>query len=223
MAIGLGKIMGFTFPENFNNPYISKSITEFWRRWHITSGAWMRDYLYIPLGGSRRGFFRNYANLWLVFIVSGLWHGAAWNFVAWGVFHGLFLVLDKLFLLKALNRIPKLIAILFTFIISMLGWVLFRIEDFSSAMDYYAVLFTGPMDFSQIAISSYQITVMLIAVFFSFVTVFKGGIKLELRSLKESLGIKQIAVKFATSLLLLAISIAWLTTSSFNPFIYFRF
>jgi alginate O-acetyltransferase complex protein AlgI len=223
MAIGLGKIMGFSFPENFNNPYVSKSITEFWRRWHITLGAWMRDYLYIPLGGNKRGVFRNYANLWLVFLVSGLWHGAAWNFVAWGAFHGIFLVFDKLFLLKFLNRIPKLIAISFTFIISMLGWVIFRIEDFNSALDYYSILFTGSWDFSQIAISSQQATVLSFAILFSFITLFKFGSRFEFHSLSESSSIKQNTLKFVTTLCLLAVSLAWLTTSSFNPFIYFRF
>lgn len=223
MAIGLGKIMGFSFPENFNNPYVSKSITEFWRRWHITLGAWMRDYLYIPLGGNKRGVFRNYANLWLVFLVSGLWHGAAWNFVAWGAFHGIFLVFDKLFLLKFLNRIPKLIAISFTFIISMLGWVIFRIEDFNSALDYYSILFTGSWDFSQIAISSQHATVLSFAILFSFITLFKFGSRFEFHSLSESSSIKQNTLKFVTTLCLLAVSLAWLTTSSFNPFIYFRF
>jgi alginate O-acetyltransferase complex protein AlgI len=223
MAIGLGKIMGFSFPENFNNPYVSKSITEFWRRWHITLGAWMRDYLYIPLGGNKRGVFRNYANLWLVFLVSGLWHGAAWNFVAWGAFHGIFLVFDKLFLLKFLNRIPKLIAISFTFMISMLGWVIFRIEDFNSALDYYSILFTGSWDFSQIAISSQQATVLSFAILFSFITLFKFGSRFEFHSLSESSSIKQNTLKFVTTLCLLAVSLAWLTTSSFNPFIYFRF
>ena len=223
MAIGLGKMMGFSFPENFNNPYVSKSITEFWRRWHITLGAWMRDYLYIPLGGNKRGVFRTYANLWLVFLVSGLWHGAAWNFVAWGAFHGMFLVFDKLFLLKFLNRIPKLIAISFTFIISMLGWVIFRIEDFHSALDYYSILFTGSGDFSQIAISSHQATVLSFAILFSFITLFKFGSRFEFYSLSESSSIKQNTLKFVTTLCLLAVSLAWLTTSSFNPFIYFRF
>jgi alginate O-acetyltransferase complex protein AlgI len=223
MAIGLGKIMGFSFPENFNNPYVSKSITEFWRRWHITLGAWMRDYLYIPLGGNKKGFFRNYANLWLVFLVSGLWHGAAWNFVAWGAFHGLFLVLDKLFLVKVLDRVPKLVAILLTFIISMLGWVIFRIEDFSSALDYYSILFTGSFDFSQIIISNFQVSVLIIAIIFSFISLFKIGRRLEFHALKESFSIKQNALKFVTTLCLLAVSLAWLTTSSFNPFIYFRF
>jgi alginate O-acetyltransferase complex protein AlgI len=215
--------MGFSFPENFNNPYVSKSITEFWRRWHITLGAWMRDYLYIPLGGNKRGVFRNYANLWLVFLVSGLWHGAAWNFVAWGAFHGIFLVFDKLFLLKFLNRIPKLIAISFTFMISMLGWVIFRIEDFNSALDYYSILFTGSWDFSQIAISSQQATVLSFAILFSFITLFKFGSRFEFHSLSESSSIKQNTLKFVTTLCLLAVSLAWLTTSSFNPFIYFRF
>jgi len=105
MAIGMGRIMGFKFPENFNNPYVSRSITEFWRRWHMTLGSWMRDYLYIPLGGSRvKTKRRMYFNLWFVFLASGLWHGAAWNFVIWGAFHGFFLILDKLFFLKLSNK-----------------------------------------------------------------------------------------------------------------------
>ncbi|MCD4735918.1 MAG: MBOAT family protein, partial [Bacteroidales bacterium] len=110
MAIGLGRMMGFDFPENFRNPYISQSITEFWRRWHITLGKWMRDYLYIPLGGNRGSGMRTYFNLWVVFLISGLWHGAAWNFVLWGVFHGFFLVMERLFLLKFYVRAGKFVS-----------------------------------------------------------------------------------------------------------------
>tara|TARA_R110002050_G_scaffold251566_1_gene389815 strand:+ start:1213 stop:2631 length:1419 start_codon:yes stop_codon:yes gene_type:complete len=223
MAIGLGMMMGFNFPENFNNPYISKSITEFWRRWHITLGAWMRDYLYIPLGGNRKGLFRNYLNLWLVFFISGLWHGAAWNFIAWGVFHGFFLVLDKLFLIRFLKRIPSFISIFFTFFVTMLGWVIFRIEDFSQALDYYTVLFTGSIDFSQIVLTKQQIVVLGFAFLFSFISLLPWAKKLESSSLSESTEGGQNLLKFGLSIILLVLSLAWLTSSNFNPFIYFRF
>jgi alginate O-acetyltransferase complex protein AlgI len=108
MAIGIGRMIGFQFPENFNNPYIARSITEFWQRWHITLGRWMRDYLYIPLGGNRVKPARLYANLWTVFLLSGFWHGAAWNFIAWGAFHGLFLIVDRLLWLRISRRLALL-------------------------------------------------------------------------------------------------------------------
>ena len=135
MAIGLGRLMGFQFPENFNNPYVSRSITEFWQRWHITLGRWMRDYLYIPLGGNRVAPSRLYLNLWTVFILSGFWHGAAWTFVAWGAFHGLFLVLDRLFLLRVYQRLGAL-SIVPTFLVTVVGWVLFRAETLAGAGVY---------------------------------------------------------------------------------------
>ncbi len=142
MAIGLALMIGFRFPENFNNPYISQSITEFWRRWHMTLGRFMREYLYIPLGGNRVSTVRLYFNLWIVFFLSGLWHGAAWNFLVWGAFHGLFLVADRLFLLKFLEKIGKIPAMLFTFFVSLIGWVLFRAENLGYAMDYLKTMFS---------------------------------------------------------------------------------
>ena len=133
MAIGLGLMMGFRFPENFNNPYTAVSITDFWRRWHITLGAWMRNYLYIPLGGNRvNSKLRLYFNLWLVFLLSGLWHGAAWGFIIWGAYHGFFLVMERLFLGKWLARLGKA-AFIYTFGVVMVGWVFFRLEYFHYA------------------------------------------------------------------------------------------
>ena len=130
MAIGLGKMMGFKFPENFNSPYTASSISEFWRKWHITLGNFMKDYLYIPLGGNKvSSKFRLYFNLWIVFLLSGLWHGASWNFVLWGAYHGLFLILDRLFLLKFYEKIGRIFSVIITFIIVIIGWVIFRIED----------------------------------------------------------------------------------------------
>jgi alginate O-acetyltransferase complex protein AlgI len=183
----------------------------------------MRDYLYIPLGGNKKGLFRNYLNLWLVFFISGLWHGAAWNFIAWGVFHGFFLVLDKLFLIRFLKRIPSFISIFFTFFVTMLGWVIFRIEDFSQALDYYTVLFTGSIDFSQIVLTKQQIVVLGFAFLFSFISLLPWAKKLESSSLSESTEGGQNLLKFGLSIILLVLSLAWLTSSNFNPFIYFRF
>jgi alginate O-acetyltransferase complex protein AlgI len=168
MAIGMGRIMGFKFPENFNNPYISQSITEFWRRWHMTLGSWMRDYLYIPLGGSRvKTQRRMYFNLWFVFLVSGLWHGAAWNFVLWGAFHGFFLILDRLFFLKVSKKIGKYPSILITFFITVIGWVLFRAESWDQLVFYLEAMF----GFNQLSIYAYSSkfwTMLAIGIFFAF-------------------------------------------------------
>jgi alginate O-acetyltransferase complex protein AlgI len=146
MAIGLAKMFGFRFPENFNNPYISLGITDFWRRWHISLGAWMREYLYIPLGGNRVPKSRMYFNLWFVFLASGLWHGASWNFVLWGAYHGIFLVMEKMFLNKVYLKIGKIPTIIFTFIVVVIGWVFFRIEHLSDACLYLKRMFA--FDFS---------------------------------------------------------------------------
>jgi alginate O-acetyltransferase complex protein AlgI len=142
MARGLAEMMGFVFPLNFNQPYRAESITDFWRRWHMTLSAWMKNYLYIPLGGNRVGQIRSALNLWIVFLLSGLWHGAQWTFVGWGAFHGFFLSLDKLFLLEATRRLPLPLRQLLTFVLVCLGWVLFRAENFSQAMSFYSQMFS---------------------------------------------------------------------------------
>ena len=133
MAIGLARMFGFRLNENFNFPYISRSITEFWRRWHISLSTWIREYLYIPLGGNRVAPWRTYANLWVCFLASGLWHGAAWTYVAWGAYNGLFLVLDRLFLLRWLDRIPLVAANAITFAVTVLGWLVFRAASLGQA------------------------------------------------------------------------------------------
>jgi alginate O-acetyltransferase complex protein AlgI len=226
MAIGIGRMLGFTFPENFNNPYVSKNITEFWRRWHITLGTWMKDYLYIPLGGNKvNSKTRLFFNLWIVFFISGLWHGAAWNFVLWGVFHGTFLILDRLFLIQILNKSGQILSVIFTFFITILGWVIFRIEDFSMAKAFYKKLFR--FDFNPIEYglnNNYFFTILLIAILFSFITISKRG-----RQLEEYIYFKdynsyiKTCTMFIIVLTLLMLSIASITSSEFNPFIYFRF
>jgi len=224
MAIGIGRMIGFTFPENFNNPYVSRSITEFWRRWHMTLGAWMRDYLYIPLGGNRvKTQRRLYFNLWFVFLVSGLWHGASWNFVLWGAYHGFFLILDKIFLLKLLEKSGKVFSTIFTFFLAMMGWVVFRIESFDTTMIYYGKLFA--FDFT--AIPFYDnpevYVIMIVAMLFSFITVSKSGLKLQDLVFYADYSENRKLIMFVVVVMLLLLSVSAVTTSGFNPFIYFRF
>jgi len=224
MAIGLGKMMGFKLPENFNNPYTSQNISEFWKRWHITLGAWMRDYLYIPLGGNKvNSRWRLFFNLWIVFLISGLWHGASWNFVAWGGFHGLFLILDRLFLIKLLNKLGKIPSIIFTFFITIIGWVLFCIEDFFISWLYLKKMFA--FNFSSLDISSnaHFFTMLIIALFFSFITLSKLGLTLQAKVFFNDYSTKNHIIMFGLCSILMLLSIAFITSSGFNPFIYFRF
>lgn len=223
MAIGLGKMMGFTFPENFDMPYTSRSITEFWRRWHMTLGGFMKDYLYVPLGGNRVTKRRMYFNLWVVFLISGLWHGASWNFVIWGAYHGLFLVLDKMFLLKVLNKIGGFFSTIFTFIVVMIGWVLFRSETLEFALQYIRKLFsfTTANDFYPLPAFSVMIFVSII---FAFITSFKFGTKIKDFFFNKNIySIKQHVFLTLMTIVLLFLSISFVVSSDFNPFIYYRF
>ena len=224
MAIGLGRIMGFKFPENFNNPYTSQSITEFWRRWHMTLGSWMKDYLYIPLGGSRvSSKKRLYFNLWLVFLVSGLWHGAAWNFIIWGAFHGFFLILDRLFLLNFSEKIGKYPSIALTFFITIIGWVLFRAESMDQAFYYMDAMF----NFNGLELKNYGShfwTIMVFAILFAFITLNKHGLKWEqIIFFAEHYKSKGYIAMTILLLVLIVLSLSSITSSGFNPFIYYRF
>jgi alginate O-acetyltransferase complex protein AlgI len=140
MAIGLGRIFGFRFLENFQWPYASRSVTEFWRRWHISLSSWFRDYLYVPLGGNRRGRARTLVHLVVVFFLSGLWHGAAWSFVVWGLVHGLFLVIERAGLGRVLPRLPRVVGHAYALLVVVLAWVFFRAETLGAALDYFASL-----------------------------------------------------------------------------------
>lgn len=222
MAIGLGRMMGFKFPENFNNPYVSQNITEFWRRWHITLGRFMRDYLYIPLGGNRVSLKRMYFNLAFVFIVSGFWHGAAWNFIIWGAFHGLFLILDRLFLLKFYEKIGKYPSILITFFLTIIGWVIFRAASLDQVLYYFKALFK--FDYSDYHMDSQFWYILIIAMLFSFSTIFIRGLRIEkFIYFSESYSNKQVLGVGFLMLILLLLSILSIVSSGFNPFIYFRF
>lgn len=223
MAIGLGRMIGFRFPENFNNPYISQNISEFWRRWHITLGRFMRDYLYIPLGGNRVSEGRMFFNLWVVFLISGFWHGADWNFLIWGAYHGLFLVADRLFLLKFYKAIGKVPSIIITYIIVLIGWVFFRTETFPEAMAYLEKMFSFSSFDDGIYFDSKFYTILVIAIFFSFWGVLKGIENWQVKLFAEKQRIKSIVWMSIFSILFFIISLSAITSSGFNPFIYFRF
>jgi len=220
MAIGIGMLLGFRFPENFNFPYISRSITEFWRRWHLTLSRWMRDYLYIPLGGNRKGTGRTYLNLWLVFLFSGFWHGAAWNFVCWGLFHGLFLVLDRLFLQKALDRAGPWFALVFTFVVTLMGWVIFRAENLEQAFDFYPLLFNGAG--GSLVFDTQFKWVLLLAVVMAWLPAFLP-VELSINKWLNSTASSTLYWKSLFTLVLLFLCMSEVEVSTFNPFIYFRF
>lgn len=224
MAIGIGRMIGFRFPENFNNPYTSTSISEFWRKWHMTLGMWMREYLYIPLGGNKvHSKARLFLNLWIVFLLSGLWHGASWNFVLWGAFHGVFLILDRLFLLNFLERSGKIVSTVITFIIVMIGWVLFRIEHVESALLFYKKLFA--FDFCPLEVKRNLefYTALVIAIFFSFFTCLPKGEVIQQKIFFSAYTLKRSFLMGFASILIFILSIAFITSTGFNPFIYFRF
>ncbi len=225
MAIGLGRIMGFKFPENFNNPYTSKSITEFWRRWHMTLGAFIMNYLYIPLGGNRRGKGRTYLNLWICFLLSGLWHGAAWTFVAWGAFHGFFIVLEKMFKVKRDQRsaFGGVLLTLLTFLIVNFGWVMFRADTIGHAFDYYKAMFSFNFEGFSWGAGRQFYTMLIIALVFSFLTLFPFGKKIEQAVFYKKYGTGGHIIAWLLAISLLFFSIAAMNATGFSPFIYFRF
>ena len=222
MAIGIGKLLGFDFPENFNNPYISQNITEFWQRWHITLGQWMRNYLYIPLGGNRISESRTYVNLVTVFLISGFWHGASWTFVLWGGYHGFFMLCDRLFLEKLLQPVGRIVRIALTFIIAVTGWVLFRADTISQAGSFIFKMFR----FDSLHLTEFPdsrfIATLVVAVCFSFAAIIKYWENFELKaySVKNSL---PATLMLFIAVILYVLSLSHITSTKFNPFIYFRF
>ena len=226
MAIGLGKMLGFNFPENFKSPYTSKSITEFWRRWHITLGAFMRDYLYIPLGGSRASKIqRVYFNLIIVFLLSGLWHGASWNFVIWGGWHGLFLIIERAFLLKWFKKVPSLFKLIYTYAVVLVGWVFFRAETLAAASTYLGNMISfRKMDLANtLELPPEFYTFLIIGLVFAFITLWNFGKRLEGFFFTLQFSAKQFLSLAPLYLILLILSMSYIAASDFNPFIYFRF
>lgn len=220
MAIGLGKMFGFELPENFNRPYTSKSITEFWRRWHMSLSRFFKDYLYIPLGGNRCSKSRNYFNLWIVFLLCGFWHGANWTFIAWGIYHGLLLIIDRLFLLNKLNNFPKYISNMITFVLVMIGWVFFRSDTINYAIGYIANMFNPKINsfILLVDMDNKVIITLLIAVILALATWKKENVIINRIKLYNI-----VSLKCSFYLLIFLYSCAILSTQSFNPFIYFKF
>ena len=223
MAIGLGRIFGFTFPENFAYPYISKSITEFWRRWHISLGTWFRDYLYIPLGGSRCSRARHIFNILVVWMATGFWHGAAWNFIFWGLFYALLLIAEKFFLLPALKR-GSVLPYAYVLLAVTLGFVLFDAASMSDALHRLGALFgagaaPGLGTEAVYMLRSYGV-VLALAVLGA--TPFPAKLLKKVREAKPLAPVLTAAAPLGT-LALLALCTAFLVDGSFNPFLYFRF
>ena len=223
MAIGLGRMLGFRFPENFDNPYIAESVTDFWRRWHMTLGSWMRNYLYIPLGGNRVPPRRLYFNLWLVFLLSGLWHGAAWTFVVWGAWHGLFLVLDRMFLLKATAPLGRLPRIALTFVVVTLGWVLFRSGTLAAALQMLEALLGFGTRAPLVAPAPEFWLPFAAAILFSFFAVLPRGARVQEHVYAGAPRLPGHLALTAATLALAVLSLSHITASDFSPFIYFRF
>ena len=223
MAIGLGKIMGFKLPENFNNPYISGSITEFWRRWHITLGTWMKNYLYIPLGGNQNGSAKLYRNLLLVFLLSGLWHGASWHYVLWGAYHGLFLVLERLFLGNLLKKAGKFIAVPFTFLVVITGWVLFRNENLSYASEVIKQMYSFNLTDGKFAMNNDFMAMAILAMVISLFAITNKTRALQNTLYGESFSGSGRWAAVLAGILLFYTSLSFISALDFNPFIYFRF
>ena len=223
MAIGLGRMFGFHFMENFDYPYISKSITEFWRRWHISLSSWFKDYVYIPLGGSREGTFKLIRNILIVWLLTGLWHGSEWTFIIWGTFIGILLVIEKLLLNKYIEKLPSIVRRIYTLFIIMISFIIFSGSNINESFNNIIGLF----NFSNPFINKFTIhylkdygLVLIIAIFLSTPILKNTIIKLkENKKINNIINILEIIVL----LILLVIVTSYLIDSSYNPFLYFRF
>ena len=220
MAIGLGKMFGFDFPKNFDYPYISKSISEFWRRWHITLGSWFRDYIYIPLGGNKVSTWKVYRNLFIVWFATGLWHGASLNFIAWGLYYGVFIALEKAFLGNYLKRTPLFLQHCYVILLFVIGWVFFRAETLPEALAYLGLMFGFGNELP--LLNDY-------VVFYFKQYWFEYSLGILISTPIVPFLSKRVALPYVNALapvlcfLLLVYCITVLTTSAYNPFIYFRF
>ncbi len=221
MAIGLGKMFGFNFPQNFNYPYVSKSISEFWRRWHITLGSWFRSYVYIPLGGNRKGLPRTLINLLIVWALTGFWHGASWNFLFWGLYFGILIIIERLGWGKVLAKLPAIVSRLYTFILVVIGWVFFEIDGMKPAFNYLKAMFGSNgvlIDTTAKYLIGTSLLIFVICIIASTEIIKK--IYAKLNSLDGNV------VQYAMpvfQLIIMLISTAFLVNATYNPFIYFRF
>ena len=225
MAIGLGKMFGFEFMENFDHPYISRSVTEFWRRWHISLGTWFREYVYIPLGGNRCSRIRQIRNIMAVWMLTGLWHGASWNFVVWGIYYGCLLLIEKMFLKKLIDNAPAIISHVYCMLAVIIGWVLFASRDIESAAAYLGVMSGASgnvlVDNAFIYYLKSNAVMLVISLLFS------TGIFREIFEPEEISDKIRTRVSHSAAVILhafiLFMSTAYLVTETYNPFLYFRF
>lgn len=224
IAIGIGKMIGFKFPENFNYPYIADSVTNFWRRWHMTLSSWFKDYVYIPLGGNRVSILKHIRNIFIVWMLTGLWHGASWNFIIWGLYFGVILIIEKYFLNKVLEKLPKVIRIIYTSFVVMISFIIFSSNNLDSAF----TIIKGLFSFKSLSLSNNFILyyvksygfILIIGIIFS--TPLIKNIIEKLRSKKILNNIINI-IEVIVILLILLIVTSMLIDSSYNPFLYFRF
>ncbi len=227
MAVGLGMAMAFRFPQNFNSPYVSVSITEFWRRWHISLSTWFRDYLYVPLGGNRRGAWRTYANLMIIFLFCGTWHGASWSFVVWGLYQGLFLIAERALRRPVELPLPRVLRRLYVMLAVIVGWIFFRCETLAGAIAYLRAMFTPHTGNGDLTVglyaTPYLVLMMLIASLIGLtdIKVSFAAFRQRMDRLLPPAG--QAVLAGALCLALLAWSAANLASGTHNPFIYFRF
>ncbi|MBQ8411408.1 MAG: MBOAT family protein [Ruminiclostridium sp.] len=221
MAIGLGKMMGFNFPENFDYPYLSKSISEFWRRWHMTLGGWFKSYVYFPLGGNRKGTGRTVFNLAVVWVLTGIWHGASWNFILWGTLYGVFIIAEKLFLGKLLEKLPTAVRWLYTMLLVVLGWVLFVTPDLPTAFSYMGTMFgsTGILADSRALYLLLNYGVMLILGIFASTDAWK----IIVEKANEKMPVAVNWIKPVVKMAVFVLCIAYLADATYNPFLYFNF
>ena len=221
MAVGLGKILGFNFPQNFDHPYMSKSVSEFWRRWHMTLGSWFKSYVYISLGGNRKGLLRTLINLIIVWALTGLWHGSSWNFVIWGLYFGIIIIIERIGFGKILEKLPSFVSTLYTFILVVFGWVLFDTVDLPSCLNYFKAMFGGSGVFIDGDAKYFIITNMLIFVLCIFgSTDLFGKILSKIKSKNNAL--IEWSAPFIQVILILVCT-SFLVNATYNPFLYFRF
>lgn len=217
MAIGLGRMLGFEFLPNFNYPYISRSVTEFWRRWHMSLGTWFRDYVYIPLGGSRKGRAKTYRNIFIVWLLTGIWHGASWNFVLWGLFYAAFLLLEKAFLLEKLEKM-RVLPHIYALLLVMGGWVIFAIEDVSRIGTYFAALFGSHGAANGAALYDLRSYLPLLVILALASTPLPKRVYDRLCAMRWGAYVTPVLCVLG-----LVASTAYLVNASYNPFLYFRF
>lgn len=227
MAIGMGRMIGIHYLENFDYPYISRSVTEFWRRWHISLGSFFRDYVYIPLGGNRKGKLRTYINLFVVWFLTGLWHGASWNFVLWGLYFFVFITLEKMFLSKALSK-DRIVSHIYLVLVVYFGWILFKFEDTASIFAVLKGMFglngNSVTDFETNTLVMSNIFIILFCMLISTPIVKKIGTLVRYTYMdKKAVSVIYSVGRILIPLLLLAVSVISLVGDSYNPFLYFQF